>query len=959
MMYAGTEPARTPGVGEHAVTPEPMPPGAPTGYPDPINQNTRRPVGMAGYQGAAALHGTPMSSAMNLGAGGHPNAAHPTTGGAAKFSFRPRGPSKINWRLLHSLDLDSVIRDGDVDQIQHHMENMMFARFDQDDLHHCSDDQLLKLVHLMQFQMEFLYVMYSASQTVNHQVMERLHTLTEDSEQWHRKAEEQRSENNRLKKELREKKKHATFLEALTKFRHAGGDSHLLPMNTVQNRTPGAANSQKPTAGLRCGICGKRFETEETLMSHIVRRHPTHSHLAGALVQAAKTTAFGKTNDENANANVPQDDQKPSPEAMADFCETQEAQTTPADLRPPSVAQTPPLGPSKQHAKDISTSPLQKVSSSGQVDVLSVHEIVTQMRQEFQGQVQQMDSRMADVKADLARQITGSLGQLADHHRSLEITGSSGTGDLEKKVESLIEMQRREIDEVSQQKNEMSQLKDLMKTVLLNASHGSSKEDGADELSKTLPIASAETDGASEQPQQQPGDVKQLQVLREGISRDLETWRTEVQNWTQETRGSIQGALQEFKEQTTQLTGSSPANANASSVEAAVSDGQTPEPQRAAPAAPAEIIPDQVAEQPAAVSTGHDSHTPGVSPEGDRIHSSRQSEVSSASCFEQEDIMTMLDRLVTNEQSAASPDAAYPNPGFVLHALGGSQDAFNRMQALENPMERAEFLLETAYEGDVKSGPVRDSLQQFFPDRYTALGAAAVPHVQVPAPVPIPAPMLQVSPAVAKPIAAQSRSPNPKRDTKAENGELVTGVFRGAFAGLLDQCNNGAVPASQGQEEEAVVKAAAAAAAKEALEEPLVEKLKDKSTVDASEQPADPLALASQAFDSASGAPAPVAAPVPVPAPSYAGIPEDAPATQHGDAGGPVHIWSDTAGEMAVVEPAAQPVQDWSAAVVSQDAGHPVPPPADPQAYAQSGYQWQPSSSSNQGQQGPSHHETI
>ena len=128
--------------------------------------------------------------------------------------------------------------------------------------------------------------------------------------------------------------------------------------------------------------------------------------------------------------------------------------------------------------------------------------------------------------------------------------------------------------------------------------------------------------------------------------------------------------------------------------------------------------------------------------------------------------MTMLDRLVTNEQSAASPDAAYPNPGFVLHALGGSQDAFNRMQALENPMERAEFLLETAYEGDVKSGPVRDSLQQFFPDRYTALGAAAVPHVQVPAPVPIPAPMLQVSPAVAKPIAAQSRSPNPKRDTK-------------------------------------------------------------------------------------------------------------------------------------------------------------------------------------------------
>ena len=77
-------------------------------------------------------------------------------------------------------------------------------------------------------------------------------------------------------------------------------------------------------------------------------------------------------------------------------------------------------------------------------------------------------------------------------------------------------------------------------------------------------------------------------------------------------------------------------------------------------------------------------------------------------------------------------------------------------------------------------------------------------------------------------------------------------------------------------------------------------------------------------FGGTFGAPAQAA----VPAPAFSSIPEHAAVTQYGhhivadgahvapQDPGPVNVWSDAAGEM-VVEPPAQPVQDWSTAVRS------------------------------------------
>eukprot|EP00913_Durusdinium_trenchii_P018957 g17815.t1 len=90
-----------------------------------------------------------------------------------KFIFRPR-TSRVNWRLLHSLDLDRVIREGDVDMIQAHMENITFARFSREDLEVTSDECIIKVVQLSQLCMEFLMATCSASQHLIQGLTERV-----------------------------------------------------------------------------------------------------------------------------------------------------------------------------------------------------------------------------------------------------------------------------------------------------------------------------------------------------------------------------------------------------------------------------------------------------------------------------------------------------------------------------------------------------------------------------------------------------------------------------------------------------------------------------------------------------------------------------------------------------------------------------------------------------------------
>lgn len=149
-----------------------------------------------------------------------------------KFIFRPR-TSRVNWRLLHSLDLDRVIREGDVDMIQAHMENITFARFSREDLEVTSDECIIKVVQLSQLCMEFLMATCSASQHLIQGLTERVRVQA------------------------------AQLKVADTRRR-----------SERPSRRPPPERAPMPQVFVRkCPHCPKRFQTEQYLYEHMSRRH--------------------------------------------------------------------------------------------------------------------------------------------------------------------------------------------------------------------------------------------------------------------------------------------------------------------------------------------------------------------------------------------------------------------------------------------------------------------------------------------------------------------------------------------------------------------------------------------------------------------------------------------------------------------------------------------------------------
>merc|ERR1719316_2386690 len=111
-------------------------------------------LGIPAYDlGAAGMRIQPSFQQL----GGLPMPAYdPLKAGVAsrsqRFSFRQR-TARMNWRVIHSLDIDRIKREGDVDFIQEH-----FANFSVEDLGSVTSDECVaKLVQMMQLGLEFLY----------------------------------------------------------------------------------------------------------------------------------------------------------------------------------------------------------------------------------------------------------------------------------------------------------------------------------------------------------------------------------------------------------------------------------------------------------------------------------------------------------------------------------------------------------------------------------------------------------------------------------------------------------------------------------------------------------------------------------------------------------------------------------------------------------------------------------
>ncbi|CAJ1453919.1 unnamed protein product [Effrenium voratum] len=160
--------------------------------------------------------------------GGQPS--FPQHAPPGKFIFRPR-TGRMNWRLLHSLDIDRVVREGDVDTIQAYMDNITFSRFGREDLDVTSDDCIIKVVQLAQLCMEFLNYMCASSQHLVQGLTEKVRIQAAQL-----KVADTRRRSERPRRSPRGERQAQAFVR-------------------------------------KCPHCTKRFQSEQYLNEHLLRRH--------------------------------------------------------------------------------------------------------------------------------------------------------------------------------------------------------------------------------------------------------------------------------------------------------------------------------------------------------------------------------------------------------------------------------------------------------------------------------------------------------------------------------------------------------------------------------------------------------------------------------------------------------------------------------------------------------------
>uniref|UniRef100_A0A0G4FT93 C2H2-type domain-containing protein n=1 Tax=Chromera velia CCMP2878 TaxID=1169474 RepID=A0A0G4FT93_9ALVE len=185
------------------------------------------------------------------------------------FCFQLR-QGRVNWRMLHALDLDRVIRESDTETIEQHMQNITFAKIDVDDVQACSDNQLVKLIQTSQLSIEYLLHVYSHVSNLAINLRQRLANAMEQNDQYTSHVGELENMIAGLRKELRQKKKTILVYEMMARNFPDSALAFCGPEGT-----PGAASGGGTTMNVhvKCHVCGKRFLNSHFLELHTARRH--------------------------------------------------------------------------------------------------------------------------------------------------------------------------------------------------------------------------------------------------------------------------------------------------------------------------------------------------------------------------------------------------------------------------------------------------------------------------------------------------------------------------------------------------------------------------------------------------------------------------------------------------------------------------------------------------------------
>lgn len=199
------------------------------------------------------------------------------------FNFQQRH-GKLNVRRLARIDLVHIVEKVDIGALQEVLENIAFCNLKVVDLHGLSDQNIVKAFRLAQLIIEYLLNLENALFAQVEQARQKSRNASAEADQLAQDSRILADENDRLRKELRQKRKAlATFEYVLTVHGPGGGSVKETLANALAGTRAGAGLDASSLEASVCSTCGKTFSTREFLRRHCARRkHTFHSSLEDA-----------------------------------------------------------------------------------------------------------------------------------------------------------------------------------------------------------------------------------------------------------------------------------------------------------------------------------------------------------------------------------------------------------------------------------------------------------------------------------------------------------------------------------------------------------------------------------------------------------------------------------------------------------------------------------------------------
>jgi zinc finger protein DZIP1 len=206
--------------------------------------------------------------------------------------FRKR-TARLDWRLLARVDIDRVMREGDLDALQSNIENLTFANIEAEKLSEQGEANFVKLLSLAQLIVEYLLYSQDFLERRRASAEHQAASLMSEIESLRKEVHWANSQNHSLRREVKENKRLIGTYEA------------MLPMSRAY---PGPVHHKSAGRAFPCGLCGKIFSTEGYLAAHMQRRHagvaPASDSAADAHKDAATYPAAPKTDDVEAQRRL-------------------------------------------------------------------------------------------------------------------------------------------------------------------------------------------------------------------------------------------------------------------------------------------------------------------------------------------------------------------------------------------------------------------------------------------------------------------------------------------------------------------------------------------------------------------------------------------------------------------------------------------------------------------------------